>query len=225
MRAPAAVLMTASLLLFPLRAMAQDEAAPAVAEGATGEAAGAPPAAATAATTMDVKQPVHYPSWSYAFDLRAATMASKFTPLLAAHWNKIFRSTDTEIGIAGAGMPQTVKVVDDDGKREYVQYSYGVDVAQAFLSNDDYRAGAGLVLGQGVGFVRTTPKAGKTRFKGVNYKLIEPSVYFTFFSWRSMDIGVSASMRIALANDAADLKTKDVSSVTFGATFRERRSH
>ena len=187
--------------------------------------AGAPPAAAKPPITERVEPPksFHDPHWEYGFDLKGTQIVGKFTPLLGAHWQYIFRNVGTHLGIGAEALPQIVRRDIEGGREKVMLYTYGLQAAQPFLNDESLQVGVEVFAGYATSNIRVIPDVAEESLVSPSFKIIEPGIYATFLSWEELDVGVVASMRLALGLDTPELKAADMSGVTLGVTFRERR--
>ena len=169
--------------------------------------------------------PVHKPHWEYGFDLDAVRVQSQFTAYLAAQWNYMLKPFDTMLGVAMSATPQTVKKAYVGGKSETALYTWGLDARQDFLNEGAFSLGASLVLGSGVAYVREHDVAKPTVIHGISIRHVEPGVYGTFVSYKSVEVGATAGLSLVMVDDnIKEIKSADLTSVVFGFTFRERRT-
>ena len=155
---------------------------------------------------------------------RKATDFSSPTVLLTAEWNYHFR-TDTYFGLALSGAPQKASISSSDRSiKNYTTYYGGLDLAQSIYSSAHYRAVLQVAAGYGVVYLRTTPEySKKSSIDKPQYNFIEPGAFFTFIDFKDLDVGVVFTYRYArLIVKSPVVSSSDVTSATFGLTFRNR---
>jgi len=157
------------------------------------------------------------------FNRKAADFSSP-TVLLTAEWNYHFR-TDTYFGLALSGAPQKANISSGDrSTRKYTTYYGGLDLAQSIYSSAHYRAVLQVAAGYGVVYLRTTPEYSTTsNIDKPQYNFIEPGAFFTFCDFKDLDVGLVFTYRYArLIVKSTVVSSSDVTSATFGLTFRNR---
>lgn len=172
-----------------------------------------------------------FDSWENALDLKATSMfdrkATNFnspTVLLTAEWNYRFRS-DTYLGLALSGAPQKANIATKDGSTSvYTTYYGGIGVGQSIYSRAEYRAVLQVAAGFGVVYRRTTPAGSTTSsIDKPQYSFVEPGLIVTLFDYKNLDIGVIFTYRYGqLIVKSPVVTNADVTSATFGLTFRNR---
>ncbi len=222
---------TSEVAAEPTNAPPPQEAVPA-------QEAAPPPLANTESTAEGEVQRKRYAaevlgfdSWENALNLKATSMfdrkATNFnspTVLLTAEWNYRFRS-DTYVGLALSGAPQKASIATKDGSTSvYTTYYGGIGVGQSIYSRAEYRALLQVVAGYGVVYRRTTPAGSTTSsIDKPQYSFVEPGLFVTLFDYKNLDIGVIFTYRYGqLIVKSPVVTNADVTSATFGLTFRSR---
>ena len=172
-----------------------------------------------------------FDSWENALDLKATSMfdrkATNFnspTVLLTAEWNYRLRS-ETYVGLALSGAPQKATIATKDGSTSvYTTYYGGIGVGQSLYSRAEYRAVLQVAAGYGVVYRRTTPADSTTSsIDKPQYRFVEPGLVVTLFDYKNLDIGIIFTYRYGqLIVKSPVVTNADVTSATFGLTFRSR---
>lgn len=221
MRINTLTLAAASIFFVAAVARAEDEPA------ATSPPSGVPPDAVSGLHGAEIVHlaPMHKPRWEYGFDLDATRVQGSFTPFVAAQWNYILKPIGTMIGVAAGATPMNVKKTYDGGKSDTSLFTWGVDARQDFYAEGAFSLGASIVAGSGVAYIREHDLGQASEIHGIAIRLFEPGAYVTFISYRSIEVGATGGLRMAIVDDnITQVKTADLTSIVFGLTFRERRA-
>lgn len=158
--------------------------------------------------------------WENAFDLRAITIAKQSHYLMGAQWNRK-ASFGSMIGIGAIGTPTNATIRKNGVKDTYSIYGLGGFIAHQIFDFRPFRLIAFVSAGQGILYHRNEVAGAEPTFGGAKFTYLDPGIYLTFYSWKSIDIGLSASAFAAKFEKNKHVEDSDLGGATAGLTFRK----
>ena len=156
------------------------------------------------------------------FEREASDVASP-TVMLTALWNRKFRY-NTYLGMTVSGLPQSHAERKDGVKTSYTMYYGGLNLAQGIYESRPLRAVVQVSGGKGQTFVRTSSAGVDSKAKAHKFNYFEPALVVMVYEWRHLEMGLIGSQRIVrLENDDEGVENSDLSSASYGLTFRTQR--
>ncbi len=155
---------------------------------------------------------------------RKASDIESPTVMLTALWNRKFKY-NTYLGITASGLPQSHAQREEGVKTSITMYYGGLNLAQGVYENKPFRAIAQVSGGQGMSYVRVTGLEGvEPKAKTFKFTYLEPALVVMFYEWKHLEIGLVGSSRmVKLENGDEGLENSDLSSASYGLTFRTER--
>ncbi len=158
------------------------------------------------------------------FDRKASDVGSP-TVMLTALWNRKFRY-NTYLGLTVSGLPQSHAKREDGIKTSYTMYYGGLNLAQGIYEAKPFRAIFQVSGGEGMTYVRVTGDDIDAKAHAIKFRYVEPALVVMVYEWDHLEMGLIGTNRIArLDSKSEDLgvENKDLSSVSYGLTFRTER--
>lgn len=167
--------------------------------------------------------------WEYGLDLkltnamgRSAFDLTSPTVIAAIQWSYQYK-TKTYLGLALSGFPQSVPAENVEPTTTFSGYYVGVRIGQTVYESGKYRGVVTVEVGRGAAYFRVRGQDAEA----VSEKLtvIEPGFFFIFWTYEGLEVGATATVRLAQFDDELQvgdhkLSDGDFSAPSFGATFR-----
>jgi len=141
------------------------------------------------------------------------------TLMLSAQWNyKLVSNTFIGGTLSSLAQPHTERA--DGQTASYQMYYGGLNIAQGLLDIKPFRIVAAASAGKGMFYVRTGEGRADEQLFDAQFKFIEPAVFATFYHWDSLEFGAVLSNRMIKLDKGTDVDDEDLSSFSYGLTFR-----
>ena len=168
-------------------------------------------------------------NWENGFDAKLTSIAPDESPdptspnlMFSAQWNyKLVSNTFIGGSLSSLAQPHTERA--DGVATSYMMYYGGLNLAQGLLDIKPFRLVLTASAGKGVFYARTDADVEKPLISA-DFTYVEPGVFATFYQWDSLEFGAMVSSRmVKLDKDDAGTDDEDLSSLSYGLTFRAQR--
>lgn len=168
--------------------------------------------------------------WENGLDAKLTSIVTEEAPdvtapklMLSAQWNYKF-ATNTFIGGALSSLPQPHTERTDDAVTSYAMYYGGLNVAQGLLDLRPFRLVVTASAGKGLLYARTSVAGGDEVLTSADFSYVEPGIFATFYQWDDLEFGAVFTSRIIKLDKSSDqIDDGDLSSISYGLTFRTQR--